>query len=53
MQGVACLSIQIGGPRYGVGNETNRVVLEGGSYVFNWLHFNGPIFHGMLDELMF
>jgi hypothetical protein len=53
MQGVACISIKISGPRYGVGNETNIVVLEGGSYVFNWLCFNGPIFHGPLDELKF
>jgi hypothetical protein len=53
MQGVACLIIQIGGPGYGVKNETNIVVLEGGSYVFNWLHFNGLIFHGLLYELMF
>jgi hypothetical protein len=35
MQGVACISIQIGGPKYGIENEMNRVVLEGGSYVFN------------------
>jgi hypothetical protein len=35
MQEVACLSIQIGGPRYGVRNEMNIVVLKGGSYVFN------------------
>jgi hypothetical protein len=52
MQGVTCLNIQIGGPGYGVENETNGVVL-GGRYVFNWLRFNGPIFHGLLDELMF
>jgi hypothetical protein len=45
--------MQIGGLGYGVGNETDKVVLEGGSYVFNWLHFNGLIFHGLLDELMF
>jgi hypothetical protein len=44
MQAFACLIIQIGGPRYGVENETNRVVLETGSYVFNWLRFNGFIF---------